>query len=1056
MSNTKVISRSIVLICLAIVGYLICCMIGRVDRKLALIIDGIELNGQTDLTVGDRSDVCFNKVPHDYLKLSCVGDSFMWEVNKEYHDSLQYFKINNVNPNNHTIYNDPNQIISLQLSTSSGESLPIEFTGEDVWRTWENFKDQKDVLARHFATYYKLSHPGQTHQDSTKWLNQMQQHAVRSFFEMKKGKLVMVILDENTTIRSPKNLITKSAPGDTIIRYQRSGYTSSNGETSRCCKVQFFDISDYCYRNEVPEKGYFEINGVNYVVKATVKLTEWGAGHVMIKSKDEDAGRNLSISYPKPITFVGSVDTLRKQSHLSCGLITLKQDNKSFPTVGDLFLPTFSCAINFDLCNIEFSHSNDTVKVRDNNFRATVVEENSLTYKDLSSGAVPAFKKVDFHSGNDVIKCRIGFIGRNFVLSYIYLPLFVLFVLICLVWWPWCPKLSPLKLNDFYVYNPDQLKNYQWFVTMLLLTCVSYCMCKSLITLKLSYTYPYFEKLTGIMPASTALMMVFFFSLAMVLNYSFVRKQRVGNLVNCVVVAVLFCILWYMFFYAMDPAISQGMKDSYFESEVSIWSNPLEWTEMVGVNDTHRSVVYTLLLIEALILLVWFFQGVWAFAQRMSAFKTVENLIVGSYGYFVARWNALLNGVISLFAPIGKYSKYFQYIFIILSWIVVFFVCGRINWTYCWSFSLGGKIASILLCIALLVLGICFFMPFVYKAFCRTLKILFPCHFLNFLVLVVLGNISGNFSTAFITFIVIIGLSSALSSAVNDIASNKRNGKIIPRHAILCQMFFITLFYIGFAMIGDNGYLTNYLGFFMCVFVFFFVVERPDEYDTYANEQQTKKEKVWVPILIGALFVYIVALPMLTSILFSPEKVNYSRMSRRLMLYSNFNELQKSGYRYSESDAEFMVILSHYMQQDSGNDPLSNDYHYMHASVSTGQSPVVLNDLSAPIAFFGSYGIVITTIVYFALLALLTWLVLTYSFGYQDENSTLLTSAMQWRLLALLMWVGTSTYIYMSYIDWLPFTGRLNPGLGVDSVGEALETAILLAFMATVTYREEN
>ena len=68
---------------------------------------------------------------------------------------------------------------------------------------------------------------------------------------------------------------------------------------------------------------------------------------------------------------------------------------------------------------------------------------------------------------------------------------------------------------------------------------------------------------------------------------------------------------------------------------------------------------------------------------------------------------------------------------------------------------------------------------------------------------------SGNFSTAFITFIVIIGLSSALSSAVNDIASNKRNGKIIPRHAILCQMFFITLFYIGFAMIGDNGYLTN-------------------------------------------------------------------------------------------------------------------------------------------------------------------------------------------------------------------------------------------------------
>ena len=58
------------------------------------------------------------------------------------------------------------------------------------------------------------------------------------------------------------------------------------------------------------------------------------------------------------------------------------------------------------------------------------------------------------------------------------------------------------------------------------------------------------------------------------------------------------------------------------------------------------------------------------------------------------------------------------------------------------------------------------------------------------------------------------------------------------------------------------------------------------------------------------------------------------------------------------------------------------------------------------------------------------------------------------RLLAMFMWVGTSLYIYFSYIDWLPFTGRLNPGFGVDAVGEALETAFLLAFMATVTGRK--
>jgi hypothetical protein len=56
----------------------------------------------------------------------------------------------------------------------------------------------------------------------------------------------------------------------------------------------------------------------------------------------------------------------------------------------------------------------------------------------------------------------------------------------------------------------------------------------------------------------------------------------------------------------------------------------------------------------------------------------------------------------------------------------------------------------------------------------------------------------------------------------------------------------------------------------------------------------------------------------------------------------------------------------------------------------------------------------------------------------------------------MFMWVGTSLYIYLSYIDWLPFTGRLNPGLGVDAVGEALETAILLAFMASVGCNMRN
>lgn len=1055
MRNTNIISNSVAVACLAIVGCLMYCMAGHVEKKIALIIDSVELSGRTELTIGNGSDVNFNRVPHDYLTITCEGDSFKWEVNKEYQDSLQYFKINNKNPNNHAIYNDQRQVISLRLSTSSGDVLPIEFTGADVWRTWNDFKDQKDVMARHFATYFKLSQANVNHQDSVKWFNQMQQQTVRSFFEKQEGTLVMVILDENSTIRSPKSLLCENEPGDTLIQYQRKGRTSSDGETSRCCKVQFFDITDYCYKNDYSEDGFFKIDSVNYVMKATVKLTEWGAGHAMIKSRHDDSMNCLSVFYPKPITFVGSADTLRDRSRQSSGLVTLKQNNKSFPTKSDLFLPTFSNAINYDLCNIEFNQGNDTIKVRDNNFNIFVVEENAFSFSNIKGAIIPTLKRVKLHSGNDILNCRLGFIGQKFIHSYLFLTLIVLIVLLCLVWWPWNPKKSPLKLSDSYVYNPQQLKHYQLFITMLLLVCMSYCICKSLIALKLSYTYPYFEKITGVIPASTSLMMLLFFSLSMVLNRTFVKQKPIGNLINWGVTAILYIALWFVFFNVIDPTISQGLKDSYFDHEISISSCPLNWAEMVGVNDTHRSVVYTLILVEGAVLLLWLSFGVWSFISSIRFFKKMENSCFTHCRLCFDKLRSLFDGSSLIVTFSNKIRSLFRWVLIIASWMVVAVFFWRINMTYCWNYSLGGKIALILLVFALITLGICFFIPFVYKAFCKTIKTLFPWHFMILGILMVLGNVSGNFSTAFITLVVILGLSKALSSTVSEMEQSMHNGEIVSRHCILCQMFFITLFYIGCAMVGDNGYLTNYLGFFMCIFIFFFLVERPDEFDSYASETETRREKIWVPVLMTVLVIYIVALPMLCSFLFSPEKVDYSRMSRRLMLYSNFDELQKSGYRYSESDAEFMVILSHYMQQGGNNDPLSNDSHCLHTSVSTGQSPVVLNDLSAPIAFFGSYGIMSTSIVYFILLALLTWLVLTYSYGYQDDNSTLLTLSMQWRLLALMMWVGTSLYIYFSYIDCLPFTGRLNPGLGVDSVGESLETAILLAFMTAVTYREE-
>lgn len=153
-----------------------------------------------------------------------------------------------------------------------------------------------------------------------------------------------------------------------------------------------------------------------------------------------------------------------------------------------------------------------------------------------------------------------------------------------------------------------------------------------------------------------------------------------------------------------------------------------------------------------------------------------------------------------------------------------------------------------------------------------------------------------------------------------------------------------------------------------------------------------------------------------------------------------------------------MHVLTHYMFNPDGSDPLSPESHPLHSSVSTGQSPVILNDVSVPGAFIGAYGR-IAYIPYLGLALLLLVIVMhnTYSDNY-DNRYPVLSRRKVCRTLAVFMWVGTTLYLFFSYINvpGIPFTGRLNPGLGIDSVGEALESAVLLAFMLVTKINDDN
>ena len=1029
-------TATLVALVLTVVVLVLCCfMVLRIDKKLVFTIDAVELGDTHTVTVGENSGVSMQGVPHDYLKISYADGTFTWEVNEQYHDSLQYFKINNDNPNKHTIRDDASQLIQLRLPLGEGQTKQLTFTGAEIWQDWRQFKRQKDVQLRHFAVRHQLQTDSVSHADSLLLMAQLQKHDVRSFLENNDGSIVLVILDE----------LTQLTDGDSTYHYARRGTASHDGAHSGHCKVQFFGVADNCYMDSGGESGYFEIGGVNYVMKPTVKLTSWGAGHVMLS---HDKG-NLTLRFPRPVTYVGSVDSLRKKSESSSGIITLKQDNRSYPTKSDLYLPAFSGAINFDLCNIELFHDGDSIVLSDNNRHTTLVRNGKTAF--LPTALVPTLQRTTLQSGSDRLHCRSGYINGGYVFSYLWLSLLTYFVLLLLIWIPG----SPLRVSGRQVrtlYNQKQVSHYPAYLSMLLTAGMCYCVCKTLITLKLSYTYPYFEKLTGITPVASALMLLLFFSLAMLINSPLLHihskpTRSTGRWILWAVCTLLCGGLAGAFFCLLDPAVSQHTLLSYFEGEVySPW--PWKWLDAYGINDTHRSVVYALLFTEVGVLLVWAVLNVgWHpiskhFDQLFAKWGRWSEKVSGKVGRFWHRHAQLPTPKELAVKPSD--NKVLRYLkgcprrvpLALLLLVGAFLALAIIGWS---------KVVMVMaLALALVVV----LFDFVHDALTGALKILFPGHMLLLVVLALIGNRFGNFGTAFITLLVILGMTHALSQVKIE-----KDGK--SRHTLFSEMFFITGAYICGAMVGDNGYMTNYLGFVMCLVSFYFLLERPRAFSGDVKREASRERK-WVNRLLIFVAAMVLTLPLLCSMIFSPDKVDYNRLTRRVLLYSNFEDLERNGYRYNESDAEFMVIMSHYMQERSTDDPLSNDIHFLHPSISTGQSPVVLNDLSAPAAFFGAYGTVPTTLVFFLLLFLLIWLVMQYSLSYVDSLRPQLTKAMQWRLLAMFMWVGTSFYIYLSYIDGLPYTGRLNPGLGVDAVGEALESAILLAFMAAMTCRKKQ
>ena len=89
----------------ALLAVLCLCMLSCVRERVVVSIDGFDLHAPEGVTVGRASDICFDKVPHDFLTIRRTAGGFSWQVNDRWlrSDSLCYFHINGVNPNAHKL-----------------------------------------------------------------------------------------------------------------------------------------------------------------------------------------------------------------------------------------------------------------------------------------------------------------------------------------------------------------------------------------------------------------------------------------------------------------------------------------------------------------------------------------------------------------------------------------------------------------------------------------------------------------------------------------------------------------------------------------------------------------------------------------------------------------------------------------------------------------------------------------------------------------------------------------------------------------------------------------
>lgn len=932
--------------------------LNHTSDRLYFSITQFDLPNRNDFTIGENSDVCYKGIPEKYMTISNSNGAFSIKINNT--DNCLYYWVNSQNFNKHSLKN--NSILT---------AFNIPLTGDSIIKRLENFDNEYYMLKDVFSDRLTPEIHNQIDNGDIEF---------NSFIQKKGSNYNLVILDKYTKING-------------------FGYVYDTLLHGTEFKIQFFRMKSWSVKKN--DNKYFSDSIRSYFAKPIQIFTEWGAGHILVKRSDN----NFSVAFPKAITTIIPVEKIQRTAQNSETGVYLKQMLKSYPMPTDFYIPAFSNAFSEYVCEVSKVGNNNLIFQKENDRDTVKIEANGSLIPKIS------IENQKLVTGAITYKSRI--LNSSFYLSkhYILFLAWLFFSIILFFSFPFKGFDNSAKEKDydavFYILGIFTL--FWFFLNQ-----------KLLIAEKLSFTYPYFEKIYPVSYLTTLFSLFAMFILIILINRIFLNQSN-----------LIYLKLKRGKFFKYKNEIILRIKYKWF------------W----------KAIITFLIIITCLV-----------------AFYQIKDCFIKPI------WNSYLPGEISIFNPFGDpmndnhFTVFWMVGLVLLILVIVF-----------WLPDIGmSKLIKKMTDRIELKLSNISFGKFVFR------YILFIV--ISFLII---SLIPGNSGIALALLILLFSLSWVMEYFTNKIpgpndgrkilnckANPKYNSKYwgvfgnndwIKTHVLNHKLWLWiigSLFGICVSIIiglSDFGFFINVFGIASTWIILLFCCSKLAS----GMGPNNKRILIWnfnLGLIIGIILVGITVVSYF-NLKSDPENVDFDRKSRRIQNCILPDEVKKAGYIYTESDMQWMEIMRHSAEKvnkpEDGDKDIFSETNNFHPIVSSGQSPVILNDVSVPMVYLGSlrgwgwFGLLFGTL---ALGVLTFW----YSIGDSWRNAQInsehqkfkITHRSIGRLLASNLWIWVTWYLMASYYWIVPFTGRLMPGYGVDAVGEAIEILIFFGFLCVLDYNQ--